>query len=91
MSDGGGSAFAVAQQIGKSLFLPIAVLPFAGVLLGIGASFSNPTTIAAYGLESALHPGSALFSFMLILSNVGGAIFGNLPLIFALAVALGMA
>lgn len=91
MSGGGGSAFAVAQQIGKSLFLPIAVLPFAGVLLGIGASFSNPTTIAAYGLESALHPGSALFSFMLILSNVGGAIFGNLPLIFALAVALGMA
>jgi len=91
MSEGGSSAFAVAQQIGKSLFLPIAVLPFAGVLLGIGASFSNPTTIAAYGLEAALHPGSALFSFMLILSNVGGAIFGNLPLIFALAVALGMA
>ena len=91
MSDGGGSAFAVAQQIGKSLFLPIAVLPFAGVLLGIGASFSNPTTIAAYGLEGVLHPGGALFSFMLILSNVGGAIFGNLPLIFALAVALGMA
>ena len=91
MSEGGSSAFAVAQQIGKSLFLPIAVLPFAGVLLGIGASFSNPTTIAAYGLESVLHPGGGLFSFMLILSNVGGAIFGNLPLIFALAVALGMA
>ena len=87
----GGSAFAVAQQIGKSLFLPIAVLPFAGVLLGIGASFSNPTTIAAYGLEGTLHPGGALFSFMVILSNVGGAIFGNLALIFALAVALGMA
>lgn len=91
MSEGGSSAFAVAQQIGKSLFLPIAVLPFAGVLLGVGASFSNPTTIAAYGLESVLHPGGALFSFMVILSNVGGAIFGNLPLIFALAVALGMA
>ena len=87
----GGSAFAVAQQIGKSLFLPIAVLPFAGVLLGIGASFSNPTTIAAYGLEGILHEGGALFSFMVILSNVGGVIFGNLPLIFALAVALGMA
>ena len=92
MSDsGGGSAFAVAQQIGKSLFLPIAVLPFAGVLLGIGASFSNPTTIAAYGLQSILHEGGGLFSFMLILSNVGNAIFGNLALIFALAVALGMA
>ena len=91
MSDSGGSAFAVAQQIGKSLFLPIAVLPFAGVLLGIGASFSNPTTIAAYGLQSILHEGSGLYSFMLILSNVGSAIFGNLALIFALAVALGMA
>ena len=91
MSDSGGSAFAVAQQIGKSLFLPIAVLPFAGVLLGIGASFSNPTTIAAYGLQSVLHEGGALYSFMLILSNVGSAIFGNLALIFALAVALGMA
>ena len=87
----GGSAFAVAQQIGKSLFLPIAVLPFAGVLLGIGASFSNPTTIAAYGLEGTLHEGGALFSLMVIFSNVGGAIFGNLALIFALAVALGMA
>ncbi len=88
---GSGSAFAVAQQIGKSLFLPIAVLPFAGVLLGIGASFSNPTTIAAYGLEGTLHPGGALYSFMVIISNVGSAIFGNLALIFALAVALGMA
>ena len=91
MSDSGGSAFAVAQQIGKSLFLPIAVLPFAGVLLGIGASFSNPTTIAAYGLQGVLHEGGGLFSFMVILSNVGNAIFGNLALIFALAVALGMA
>ncbi|MBQ9441874.1 MAG: PTS transporter subunit EIIC [Selenomonadaceae bacterium] len=91
MSEGGGSAFAVAQQIGKSLFLPIAVLPFAGVLLGLGASFSNPTTIAAYGLQGTLHPGNPIYSLMVIFSNVGGAIFGNLALIFALAVALGMA
>ena len=91
MSDGGGSAFAVAQQIGKSLFLPIAVLPFAGVLLGLGASFSNPTTIAAYGLQGTLHPGNPIYSLMVIFSNVGNAIFGNLALIFALAVALGMA
>ena len=91
MSSSGGSAFAVAQQIGKSLFLPIAVLPFAGVLLGIGSSFSNPTTISVYGLEGILHPGGVLYSLMLIFSDVGGAIFGNLALIFALAVALGMA
>ena len=36
-----GQLFAAAQQVGKSLFLPIAVLPFAGILLGIGSSFSN--------------------------------------------------
>ena len=86
-----GQFFAAAQQVGKSLFLPIAVLPFAGILLGIGSSFTNETTIATYGLTGILHPGSILYGFMLMLSNAGNAIFGNLALIFALAVAMGMA
>ena len=86
-----GQLFAAAQQIGKSLFLPIAVLPFAGILLGLGSSFTNPTTIATYGLTGILHPGTMLYGFMLMLSNAGNAIFGNLALIFALAVAMGMA
>ena len=87
----GSKAFAVAQQIGKSLFLPIAILPFAGVLLGIGSSFTNATTIATYGLENVLHQGTFLYGLMMIFSNAGSAIFDNLALIFALAVALGMA
>ena len=87
----GGGAFAVAQQIGKSLFLPIAVLPPAGILLGIGSSFTNPTTIATYGLTEILHPGTFLYGLMQLLNGAGNAIFGNLALIFALAVALGMA
>lgn len=86
-----GQLFAAAQQIGKSLFLPIAVLPFAGILLGIGSSFTNATTIATYGLSEILHPGTFLYSVMLMLSDAGNVIFGNLALIFALAVALGMA
>ncbi len=86
-----GQIFAAAQQIGKSLFLPIAVLPFAGILLGIGSSFTNATTIATYGLSEILHPGTILYSIMLMLSDAGNVIFGNLALIFALAVALGMA
>ncbi|MDY3250284.1 MAG: glucose PTS transporter subunit IIA [Candidatus Choladocola sp.] len=86
-----GQIFAAAQQVGKSLFLPIAVLPFAGILLGIGSSFTNPTTIATYGLSGILHQGTVLYGFMLMLSNAGNAIFSNLALIFALAVALGMA
>ena len=86
----GGQIFAAAQQVGKALFLPIAVLPPAGILLGLGSSFTNATTIATYHLEGILHPGTFLYSFMLMLSNAGNAIFGNLALIFALAVALGM-
>lgn len=86
-----GQIFAAAQQIGKSLFLPIAVLPFAGILLGIGSSFTNETTIATYGLSNILHQGTPLYGFMLMLANAGNAIFGNLALIFALAVAMGMA
>ena len=85
--NGGSQAFAVAQQIGKSLFLPIAVLPPAGILLGIGSSFTNPTTIATYGLSGILHEGNILY----MLNGAGNAVFGNLALIFALAVALGMA
>ncbi len=85
-----GKAFAVLQQLGKSLFLAIAILPFAGVLLGIGSSFTNETTIATYGLTGILHPGTLLYSILLLINNAGNAIFGNLALIFALAVALGM-
>ena len=87
----GSRAFAYAQQIGKSLFLPIAILPFAGILLGIGSSFTNATTIAAYGLEGVLHPGSLLYGIMMMLAGAGNIIFGNLAFIFALAVGMGMA
>lgn len=86
-----GQVFAAAQQIGKSLFLPIAILPFAGILLGIGSSFSNATTIATYGLSGILHEGTVLYGLMLMLNYAGNAIFSNLALIFALAVAMGMA
>ncbi len=83
--------FAAAQQIGKSLFLPIAILPPAGILLGIGSSFTNPTTIATYGLSGILHPGTLLFGMNQMFAAAGNTIFSNLALIFALAVALGMA
>ncbi len=43
-----GAGFKVAQKIGKSFMLPIAILPAAGLLLGIGGALSNPTTVEAY-------------------------------------------
>lgn len=83
--------FGVLQRIGRSFMLPIALLPIAGLLLGIGSSLTNSTTIATYHLESILGEGTILNSIMTIFSNTGNIIFANLPIIFAMGVALGMA
>ena len=81
----------VIQTIGRSFFLPISILPVAGLLLGIGASFSNMSTVQQYGLESIMGTGTLLNHMFLLMSAVGNAVFANLPLLFALAVAMGMA
>lgn len=83
--------FGVLQRIGRSFMLPIAVLPIAGLLLGIGSSFTNETMIASYGLQSILGNGTLLHGFLTVMSKAGSAIFDNLPLIFAVGVAIGMA
>jgi glucose PTS system EIICB or EIICBA component len=67
-------AFAFLQKIGKSLMLPVSVLPVAGILLGVGAAkFSWLPKVVSGLMEKA-----------------GGAVFGSLPLIFAIGVALGL-
>ena len=83
--------FGVLQRIGRSFMLPIAVLPVAGLLLGIGSSFTNETMIASYGLQSILGDGTLLHGLLTVMSKAGSAIFDNLPLIFAGGVAIGMA
>ena len=83
--------FGVLQRIGRSFMLPIAVLPVAGLLLGLGSSFTNATMIETYNLQSILGDGTILHGLLTIMSRVGSAIFDNLPLIFAVGVAIGMA
>ncbi|OON85187.1 PTS glucose transporter subunit IIA [Oribacterium sp. C9] len=83
--------FSVLQRVGRSFMLPIAMLPVAGLLLGLGSSFTNPTTIATYHMEAILGNGTAINSLLNIMNSVGSAIFSNLPLIFAVGVAIGMA
>ncbi|MCB6607782.1 glucose PTS transporter subunit IIA [[Clostridium] symbiosum] len=83
--------FGVLQRIGRSFMLPIAVLPVAGLLLGIGSSFTNETTIATYRLGAFLGNGTILHGLLVIMSKAGSAIFDNLPIIFAIGVAIGMA
>ena len=83
--------FGILQRIGRSFMLPIAVLPIAGLFLGIGSSLTNETTISSLHLEGVLGNGTFLHDFLIILTKVGSGLFNNLPLIFAAAVALGMA
>ena len=84
-------AFSVLQRVGRAFMLPIALLPIAGLLLGIGASLTNITTLETYNLISFMGPGTFLYSVFTLFSSVGTVIFDNLPIIFAMGVALGMA
>lgn len=83
--------FGVLQRIGRSFMLPIAILPVAGLLLGIGSSLTNVTTIETYHLAGILGEGTVLNALFTIMTKAGNAIFDNLPIIFAVGVAIGMA
>ena len=83
--------FGIFQRIGHSFMLPIAVLPIAGLLLGIGSCFTSSSLIETYGLESILGSGTFLHGFFTILTRAGSSIFNNLPIIFAVGIAIGMA
>ena len=83
--------FGVLQRVGRSFMLPSALLPVAGLLLGIGSSFTNETMLAAYGLNSVIHPGTLIYTILDVMSQTGNAVFNNLALLFAMGVAIGMA
>ena len=83
--------FGVLQRVGRSFMLPIALLPVAGLLLGIGSSFTNPTTLEAYGLTGIIREGGLLYTVLSIMSRTGSVVFDNLALLFAMGVAIGMA
>ncbi len=87
----GSGVFSVLQRVGRAFMLPIALLPIAGLLLGIGASLTNEAMLEAYNLMGAMGPGTFLYSVFSLLASVGTVIFDNLPLLFAMGVALGMA
>lgn len=83
--------FGVLQRVGRSFMLPIALLPVAGLLLGIGSSFTNPTTIETYHLGKVIYEGGLFYTILDIMSKTGSAVFDNLALLFAMGVAIGMA
>ncbi len=83
--------FGVLQRVGRSFMLPIALLPAAGLLLGIGSSFTNPTTLETYHLTNIITEGGVLYTILDIMSKTGSVVFDNLALLFAMGVAIGMA
>lgn len=83
--------FGVLQRVGRSFMLPIAILPVAGLFLGIGGSLTNETMLEAYGLMGLLGPGTFANAILQVLNSAGSVVFNNLPIIFAMGVAIGMA
>lgn len=83
--------FGVLQRVGRSFMLPIAILPVAGLFLGIGGSFTNTTMLEAYNLMGVMGPGTIIYAFLTVLNDCGNIVFGNLPIIFAMGCAIGMA
>lgn len=83
--------FGVLQRVGRSFMLPIAILPVAGLLLGIGGSFTNETTLKTYGLENIMGSGTIFHAIFQVMNDAGNIVFANLPILFAIGVAIGMA
>ncbi|EOC1567249.1 PTS transporter subunit EIIC [Cronobacter dublinensis] len=82
-----GRWFEKAQRFGKSFMLPIAVLPAAGLLLGVGGALSNPNTLTAYPFLDV----GWLQAVFTIMSSSGAIVFANLSVLFAVGVAVGLA
>lgn len=80
-------SFGVAQKLGKSILLPIAILPVAGLFLGISAALTNGAVLKAYPILAS--PGLQIF--LQILNAIGKSVFDALPLIFAVGIAVGLA
>ena len=79
--------FKQLQKIGKSFMLPIAILPAAGLLLGIGGALSNPNTVQAYPFLDI----PWLQGIFQVMSSAGDVVFGNLALIMCIGLAVGLA
>jgi glucose PTS system EIICBA or EIICB component len=90
-NNGGIGMFEKLQRLGKAFMIPIAVLPIAGLMLGIGAAFTNPVMVDTYGLGGILGEGTILYYILSIMSAIGNVVFSNLPLIFAVGIASGLA
>ncbi|WP_390491957.1 glucose-specific PTS transporter subunit IIBC [Staphylococcus pseudintermedius] len=79
--------FGQLQRVGKALMLPVAILPAAGILLALGNAMHNEQLVSlAPWLK---HEVFVILST--IMESAGQVVFDNLPLLFAVGTALGLA
>lgn len=79
--------FKQLQKIGKSFMLPIAILPAAGLLLGIGGALSNPTTVKTYPVLDNI----VLQGVFQVMSGAGSVVFENLAVLLSVGLCIGLA
>ncbi|WP_226683260.1 glucose-specific PTS transporter subunit IIBC [Sutcliffiella horikoshii] len=80
-------SFGLLQRIGKALMLPVALLPAAGILLAFGNAMQNPNLTSRLGFLEA----DSIVLLAQIMEQAGSIVFSNLPLLFAIGVAIGLA
>ena len=88
---GENKVFGTLQKLGQTFMLPISLLPIAGLLLGIGSSFTNPSVIEMYNLGNVLYEGGVLYGILSVLASAGNIVFSHLGLLFGISVASGLA
>lgn len=79
--------FQLLQKVGKAFMLPIAILPAAGLLLGIGGALSNPTTVQAYPVLG----NPVLQGIFQVMAAAGSTIFENLATLLCIGLCIGLA
>ncbi|MFB1051068.1 glucose-specific PTS transporter subunit IIBC [Paraliobacillus sp. JSM ZJ581] len=81
------NVFGTLQKIGKSLMLPVALLPAAGILLAFGTSFAQDSWVEKFPWFG----NPTVLRVLEVMAEAGGIVFANLPLLFAVGVAIGLA
>ncbi|WP_077623910.1 glucose-specific PTS transporter subunit IIBC [Sediminibacillus massiliensis] len=81
------NAFGTLQKVGKALMLPVALLPAAGILLAFGTSFAQDTFVETFPFFG----NPWVQKILEVMAEAGGIVFDNLPLLFAVGVAIGLA
>lgn len=79
------------QRVGQVMLIPISVITIASFFMGLGSVMIAENTLTALGLSGVIHSGTFLFDFFSVMNATGNLVFSNLPILFAVGSAFGLA